>query len=477
MREYRPAEGRSLGHGGPGKRGRSVRLGDPEVGDGWVNGRTVVLSGASVITMGPDRDLVGDIVIRDDRIVALGIGVGADAPDDALRIDTSTAVAIPGLVDGHVHAWEGALRGVSPDSGFYDYMTLTHGMLGPLMTPEDIAIGQRVTALRALEQGVTTIIDNCHNSRSPEHSDAAVEALKDTGIRAVHAVGVGFGQPADNVHENLLRLGDRFGSDPRITLRLMEVAPTLEGWRFAKEHGFGAVAEFGFWTEGIDQLLASGLAGPHLVLDHCAGLSDEQWKAVAASGAAVALVPRSDPHYGLGAVTPVLATNRHGIQEAISSDNEFEYGLDLFSEMRTLMAVQRAGAFAAAQAQQPDAPAPYGVRDALRAATVGGALAAGLPDEIGKLVVGARADLTLLSLDRLRPVASHLGAAVAYASVADVDTVVVDGVLRKSGGELVGVDRAALVRDAEASRDRLLAQIGTSAEELRFSGQIAVQQQ
>jgi hypothetical protein len=111
------------------------------------------------------------------------------------------------------------------------------------------------------------------------------------------------------------------------------------------------------------------------------------------------------------------------------------------------------------------------------AATVGGALAAGLEVQIGTIVAGARADLTVVSLDRLRPVASHIGAVVAYASAADVDTVVVDGILRKSGGELVGVDRAALVRDAEASRDRLLGLIGTSAEELRFSGRVAVPQQ
>ena len=454
-----------------------VRLGEPAVGDGWVQGRTVVLAGASVITMGPGGDLVGDVVVRDGRILAVGVEAGAGAPADALRVDASGAVVIPGMVDGHVHAWEGALRGVSPDSGFYDYMTLTHGMLGPLMTPDDIAIGQRVTALRALEQGVTTIVDNCHNGRTPEHSDAAVEALQRAGIRAVHATGVGFGQPGDHVHENLLRLRDRFGSDPRITLRLMEVSPTLDGWQFAKDHGFGAVAEFGFWVQNIDELLASGLLGPHIVLDHCVGLSDEQWKALAACGAAVALVPRSDPHYGLSTVTPVAATNRHGIQEAISSDNEFEYGLDLFTEMRTLLSVQRGAAFAAAAAGDGGAPAPYGVRDALRAATIGGALAAGLEDQIGTIVPGARADLTVLSLDRLRPVASHIGAAVAYASVADVDTVVVDGILRKSGGELVGVDRAALVRDAEASRDRLLGLIGTSAEELRFSGQLAVQQQ
>ena len=126
-----------------------MRLGDPEVQDGWVKGRTVVMAGASVITMGPDGDFVGDIVIRDDRIVAVGVDAGANAPDYALRIDASGAVAIPGLVDAHVHAWEGALRGVSPDSGFYDYMALTHGMLGPLMTPDAIAIGQRVTALGA----------------------------------------------------------------------------------------------------------------------------------------------------------------------------------------------------------------------------------------------------------------------------------------------------------------------------------------
>lgn len=78
------------------------------------------------------------------------------------------------------------------------------------------------------------------------------------------------------------------------------------------------------------------------------------------------------------------------------------------------MTVQRGGAFAAAQAGEADAPTPCGVRDALRAATVGGALAAALESEIGTLVPGAKADLTVLSLDRLRPVASNIDAAVAH---------------------------------------------------------------
>ena len=127
--------------------------------------------------MGPEGDLVGDVVLRDDRILAVGVEAGTKFAEDALRLDASGSLVIPGLVDAHVHAWEGALRGVSPDSGFYDYMALTHGMLGPFMTPDDIAIGQRITAMRALEQGVTTIVDNSHNAPTPDHSDAAVEAL------------------------------------------------------------------------------------------------------------------------------------------------------------------------------------------------------------------------------------------------------------------------------------------------------------
>lgn len=98
-----------------------MRFGSPEVKAGWVEGRTIVVAEASVITTGPDGDLVGDVVLRDDSIVAAGVGAGTDVPDDLLRIDASGAVVIPGLVGGHIHAWESALRGDSPDSGLRDY--------------------------------------------------------------------------------------------------------------------------------------------------------------------------------------------------------------------------------------------------------------------------------------------------------------------------------------------------------------------
>jgi len=450
-----------------------VDISDRHVPGAWTPGRTVVFKGASVITMDPVAgDFVGDVVVSDATIGAVGPQAGAGAPDDALVIDAAGTVITPGLVDGHVHAWEGALRGVSPDSEIMAYLNLTHTTLAPLMTPEDVAIGEKVTAVRALEQGVTTIVDNSHNTRSLEHGQAVVGALREMGLRAVVAAGVGLGQPDNHLRRAVLDLRDFCAGDPRIGVRLMELFPSPAGLRFAAENGVGLVAETIAGMGDLDAALTPELLNPQVTLDHVLGLSDGHWRAIADSGAAVALVPRSDPHYGLAPASPVLSANRFGVQEAVSTDNEFEYGSDILGELRTLLGVQRGQAYAAAQAGVAGAPRPYGVRDALRAATVGGARAAGLAGKIGVLAPGAKADLAVFSLDRLRPIASHLGAVAAYAESRDVTAVVVDGVPRKWAGEVLGVDRADLVRQAEASRDRLLKHAGVEAESLRFAGSL-----
>ncbi|GLY93942.1 amidohydrolase family protein [Actinoplanes sp. NBRC 103695] len=446
---------------------------DRSVPGQWTPGRTVVFKGASVITMDPGAgDFVGDVVVTGSTIAAAGPDAASTAPGDALVIDATGTVITPGLVDGHVHAWEGALRGVSPDSDIMAYLNLTHTVLAPLMTPDDVAVGETITAVRALEQGVTTIVDNSHNVRGLEHGQAVIGALQAAGLRAVVAVGVGMGQPDGHVRKTVLELRDFCATDPRLSVRLMELLPSQAGLRFAAENGIGLVAETIAGMGDLDEALTPELLNPQVTLDHVIGLSDAHWRAIAESGAAVALVPRSDPHYGLAAAAPVLTANRFGVQEAVSTDNEFEYGSDILGELRTLLGAQRGQAYAAARAGDADAPRPYGVRDALRAATVGGALAAGLAGQIGVLAPGAKADLTVFSLNRLRPIASHLGAVVSYAESQDVAAVVVDGVPRKWAGEVLGVDRQDLARRAEASRDRLLRQIGVDVDSLRFAGSL-----
>jgi 5-methylthioadenosine/S-adenosylhomocysteine deaminase len=204
--------------------------------------------------------------------------------------------------------------------------------------------------------------------------------------------------------------------------------------------------------------------------NHCAGLSDRQWRLIADSGAAVNMVPRSDSQFGLGAFIPILQANRLGLQEGISCDNELSYGYDIFSEMRTLVTVQRGLSFGAEFGGEADVPARYGPRDALRAATVGGALNAGLSDRIGSLIPGKKADIVVLDTDRVptRPFGSIAGTVVNFAGIGNVDLVLVDGIVRKCSGSLVGVDYGSVVAEAERSRESLLNQFGVSLDDIRF---------
>jgi len=98
-------------------------------------------------------------------------------------------IVIPGFVDCHRHSWEGVLRRIIPDGDIGKYMATTHQFFALHYRPHDMYVGNLVTALGCIDAGITCIIDNSHNSRSAAHSDAAVQALMDSGIRAVHASG------------------------------------------------------------------------------------------------------------------------------------------------------------------------------------------------------------------------------------------------------------------------------------------------
>jgi len=434
----------------------------------------LLLRGGYVLTMDPNLgDFVGDVLIRRDAIEAVGPDISAHPGADWAVLDVSGQIVLPGLVDSHVHAWEGAIRGIAPDADFGSYMAITHGGIAKHMSPDDLAAGQLVTIAQALNGGVTTIVDNSHNSRSAAHSDAAIAALRSAGIRAVHAVGsptasgAGTQLPAD-----LLRLRDKYFSstDQLLTLRMFDVTPSVESWTFAAEHGFDVVAEMGVWIANLDALLATRLMGAGHTYNHCTGLTADQWRLIAESGAAVNMVPRSDSQFGLGAFIPILTANRLGLQEGISCDNELSYGYDMFTEMRTLVTIQRGLSFGAEFAGEADVPDRYGPRDALRAATVGGALNAGLSDTVGSLTPGKKADVVVLDLDQVptRPFGSIAGTVVNFAGVGNVDLVFVDGLVRKCFGQLVGTAYDAVVAEAERSRESLLNAFGVSLEDVRF---------
>src|SRR5580698_4728233 len=146
------------------------------------NGRTLFKAG-TIVTM--DSRLpnlaTGDVLVDGDRIAAVGAHIAADGAE---VIDAAGSIVMPGLIDAHHHAWLGVMRRLMPDvDDLFAYIDVVAEKLGAHYRPLDMYLSTKLTAIASLDAGITTIIDACHSSRSPEHTDAALEALDHTGIR------------------------------------------------------------------------------------------------------------------------------------------------------------------------------------------------------------------------------------------------------------------------------------------------------
>ncbi len=432
--------------------------------------RRVLLQGAMVIPGPADQEpFRGDVLVVGARIAEVVPGGGLEV-QDAVVVDASDHLLVPGFVDSHLHAWEGQLRGSAPDADFAGYLELAHMSLATFFTPHDMYVGNLVTSLACLNAGVTTIVDNSHNSRSADHSSAAVEALLDAGIRASYAAAAPrFGRWQEQWPHDLDRLQQEYFSSPDlVTLRMMDTTADAESWRFAHDRGLWVSSEVGRgWVDGIVELHALGLVTETHTFNHCLGLSDEEWQIIADTGVTVNVCPRSDTLFGLGpsfpAVDDALAV---GVRPGLSMDNELSFGVDMFREMSALVHLQRGRVHQRRNAGEEDVPEPISAADALEFATLRGAHNAGLPGRVGSIEVGKDADLLLIdaTAPNTMPATDPVATVVSFAHPGNVSAVFVAGRVRKWDGRLVDVDAAAVRELAEQSRDALLARAGAGSE-------------
>jgi cytosine/adenosine deaminase-related metal-dependent hydrolase len=135
----------------------------------------------------------GDVLIRGERIEAVGHRL--DAPQDATVVDATGGILMPGMIDTHRHMWQTALRGLGADWTLSQYFVYYYLNWGKIFRPEDIHAGNLLSAVEALDAGVTTTVDWSHGLQTPEHGDAAVEALRSIPGRFVLAYGNILGAP------------------------------------------------------------------------------------------------------------------------------------------------------------------------------------------------------------------------------------------------------------------------------------------
>ncbi|MER7489299.1 amidohydrolase family protein [Streptomyces sp. NPDC126497] len=436
--------------------------------------RRILFTGATVVTMDAGLGVLhdADLLVEGDTIAAVGPGLDAG---DAVVVDAAGTVLSPGFVDTHRHAWEAQLRRIMPDvDDLGAYVMSTLAGHATVYRPQDMYTGTKLAALTAIDSGITTMLDFSHNSRTPEHSDAAVEALRDTGIRGVHAsMGPHFGDWDKQWPGDLTRLREKYfnSDDQLLTLRLAALAtdeiagPALaygpELARVAKDLGIGVSVDAVFGTASSEVILnwaKDGILGSDVTLIHATGLTPEAWKAMGESGTTVALAPTSDAQIGLETAIPAVDEALSvGIRPGLSIDVEVALASDMFTQMRALHAIQRMRAVNAAHGTGRQ-PVRITTHDVLDFATLQGARTNGLADVTGSLTPGKKADLLVIQAEDLNnmPLNDPIGTLVLGSDARNISTVLINGEPRKWDGQVLDVDLPALRHEVHASRAHVL---------------------
>jgi 5-methylthioadenosine/S-adenosylhomocysteine deaminase len=425
------------------------------------NGRTLFKAG-TIVTMDSSVPnlATGDVLVDGDRIAAVGANIPADGAE---VIDAAGSIIMPGLIDAHHHAWLGVMRRLMPDvDDLFAYIGVVAETLGAQYRPLDMYLSTKLTAVASLDAGITTIIDACHNSRSPEHTDAALEAFDTAGIRALHMVGAAMDKKASAAHlpADLARLAAKWNHDGGLVRVGLFGQLNLDWWKVARGLDMRILTEFiGDLAKLGPEFAEKGVLGTHNIFNHCTRMPIENWRLFADAGVNVTINPRSDALFGFDddrfAYQQAID---HGLTPAIGIDLDTAFGSDLFGEMHALFGQQRSAMRYRRFRGEQDVPAPISVKAVLEAATVNGARAAGLESTIGTLTPGKQADIIMVRTNGVGvfPVTNAIGTIVQAVERSDVDTVMVAGAIRKRGGRLVGVDVAKLRDDVTASRDFLL---------------------
>ena len=421
---------------------------------------------------GVEEAKVADILIENGIITRVENLIEEEADE---VIDASGCVVSAGLIDTHRHNWQGVLRGALPNGDLPQYVDSILGGYGGAFEPEDVYASNLLGAASALDSGITTMLDWSHISNTPAHSDAAVESLVASGIRGVYAHGWPIndldgwtGVENTRVHpEDIRRIAHAWASRERLTIAMAVRGPEFVSYeataadvRLARELGIRMSVHIGggAWgaqRAGVEHMNSDNLLGPDITFIHGNTCSDQALALIADSGGSISASPQIEMQMGHGP-SSFARFERAGLVPSLSVDTECCVAGDMFGVMRSAFQGSRMEAHALV-AEGTGASVPK-VQDVLAWATIQGARACGLDDEIGSLDVGKRADIVIFDFrgPDTFPSASAVGSIVLYGSRQHVKHVLVDGKIVKRDGRLQSVDWPSVLVNAERAYNRIL---------------------
>lgn len=432
------------------------------------------------IVMIDDHDTVlqGDLLIQGAQIAAVGPALNVEADE---VIDARGRVLMPGLIQTHIHLAQTLFRSQADDWELLDWLQQRILPLEAAHDPDSLFFAASLGLAELIRSGTTAIVDMA----TVHHTESIFQAILQSGIRAISGkvmMDCGEGVPArllqtaDIALEESVRLMEawhgkgagriRYGLCPRFavscsddllreTARLAEYHNLHIHTHASENLGEIALVERERGARNIEYLHQVGCVHERAVLAHCVHVDDGEIDLLARQGAHVAHCPSSNLKLASG-IAPVPRLMAKGVNVSLGADGAAcNNNLDGFQEMRLAALIQK----------PVHGPRAMDARTVLRMATVNGAKAMGLADQVGSLEVGKKADLIMVDLGGLHtwPEADVTSRLVYAARSTDVCLTMVDGQILMRDGVLTTLETSRIQTGASLAIDRLLRAIGAKA--------------
>ncbi len=437
-------------------------------GESLASGRPVVLRHGLVITMDATHRVIndGDVLVVDGAIREIGRQLVA--PESAIEIDATGGIIMPGMIDTHRHMWQTAMRAYGADWTLSQYFVWYYLQHGRNFRPQDVYAGNFLSALEAIDAGVTTSVDWSHGLQTIEHAEAAVDALEAVNGRFVLAYGNIQRGPWEwttepgfaDFYRRRFDGKDRLGFQIAFDVTGDPSFPERAAFDVARELGVSVTTHAGVrgatGDDSIRLMHENGCMSASTVFVHASTLSDDSYQRIAASGAYASVSTESEQSAGQGYPSS-WKLRQFDIPISLSHDTSVWWSADLFTAMRTTIGADRARQHLEAHLKDETVTnLDLRCEEVVHWATRGGAAALGLDGVVGSLEVGKRADLVLLKNDYspvMFPIVNPYGHVVMQAQRNEVHTVLVNGDVVKHEGRLVNadLDRARRIADETVS--------------------------
>lgn len=427
---------------------------------------TTLIKNCAILPMTKEQTRIanGYLIVEGKYIKELGSGA-APGGDYEKVIDGTEQVLMPGLVNTHTHAAMTLLRGFADDLPLMEWLETKIWPMEAKLTGDDIYWGTMLAIAEMLRSGTTCFADMYF------HMDRVAKAVEESGMRASLCRGmIGVGPESEAAISNSRELVESWHrqAGERVNFRLGPHAPYTCPPEYLKRVNQLAddlkiglhihLAETRDEVQTIEQtygktpteyLLDCGVFEREVLAAHCVYVNEQDISTLVKYRVGVAHNPESNMKLSSG-VAPIPQMLEAGLAVGLGTDGaSSNNNLDLIQEMRSASFLQKL------HTMNPTFLPAY---QSLEMATVNGARALGLEQEVGSLKPGMKADMILINLNapHMLPLYDLPANLVYSAQAADVDTVLIDGRVVMEKRKITSFDEEEVLRQVKACALRLV---------------------